>query len=392
MPVLLDRVTSGHLVLGGQCNVSAADFLSSQSLDVVLVNNMPDASLEATERQFAGLLAAAAGDQLVRLKLFSLPSVARAEAARHYLEQNYSVIEDLWNSRPDGLIVTDTEPRAAILSDEPSWPSLSLITDWAQYATISTVWSCLAAHVAVLRMDGIGRHLLPQKRSGVFECTSVSDHAMMHGMPRQFSIPHSRCNDLAEDELTAGGYTILSRSPQAGVDSFVKRTRSTFVFFQGHPEYEAATLFREYRRDVARFLSGERPSYPAIPEGYFAQDATDRLAAFQERALGEGGTALLAEFPAVEHDIVDTWRPGAVQLYRNWLTSIAAEKDQRQRSITGSSSNQPALIKPPYAGANVIPIERDRPSAVTPSRPRSRRAAKRSRSVTTSRARRPKAR
>jgi homoserine O-succinyltransferase len=215
---------------------------------------------------------------------------------------------------------------------------------------------------------------------------------MMQGMPRQFSIPHSRCNDLAEDELTAGGYTILSRSPQAGVDSFVKRTRSTFVFFQGHPEYEAATLFREYRRDVARFLSGERPSYPAIPEGYFAQDATDRLAAFQERALGEGGTALLAEFPAVEHDIVDTWRPGAVQLYRNWLTSIAAEKDQRQRSITGSSSNQPALIKPPYAGANVIPIERDRPSAVTPSRPRSRRAAKRSRSVTTSRARRPKAR
>lgn len=392
MPVLLDRVTSGHLVLGGLRNVSAAEFLPSQGIEVVLVNNMPDAALEATERQFAGLLAAAAGDQLVRLKLFSLPSVPRGEAARHYLDQNYAVIESLWNSRPDGLIVTGTEPRAAILSDEPYWPSLSLIADWAQYATISTVWSCLAAHVAVLRMDGIGRHLLPQKRSGVFECTSVSDHAMMHGMPRQFSIPHSRCNDLAEDELTAGGYTILSRSPEAGVDSFVKRTRSTFVFFQGHPEYEATTLFREYRRDVARFLSGERPSYPAMPEGYFAQDATDRLTAFQERALVEGDTALLAEFPAVEHDVVDTWRPGAAQIYRNWLTSIAAEKDQRQRSI-GSSPKQPALIKPPYAGVNVIPIERDRPSAVAPSRPRSRRPAKRSRSVTTtSRARRPKAR
>src|SRR3954451_19575874 len=70
MPVLLDRVTSGHLVLGGQCNVAAAEFLSCKSLDVVLVNNMPDASLEATDRQFAGLLAAAAGDQLIRLKLF----------------------------------------------------------------------------------------------------------------------------------------------------------------------------------------------------------------------------------------------------------------------------------------------------------------------------------
>ena len=47
-------------------------------------------------------------------------------------------------------------------------------------------------------------------------------------------------------KIHAGGYTILSRSPEAGVDSFVKRTRSTFVSFQGHPEYEAATLFREY--------------------------------------------------------------------------------------------------------------------------------------------------
>ena len=79
--------------------------------------------------------------------------------------------------------------------------------------------------------------------------------------------------------------------------------------------------------------------------GYFAQDATDRLTAFQERAPVEGDTALLGEFPAVEHDVVDTWRPGAAQIYRNWLTSIAAEKDQRQRSI-GSSPKQPALIKP----------------------------------------------
>ena len=44
---------------------------------------------------------------------------------------------------------------------------------------------------------------------------------------------------------------------------------SLFLFLQGHPEYEAGTLLREYRRDIARFLRGEREHYPAVPQGYF---------------------------------------------------------------------------------------------------------------------------
>lgn len=47
-------------------------------LDIGLVNNMPDAALKATERQFARLLASACGTTDVRLHLFSLGSVARA--------------------------------------------------------------------------------------------------------------------------------------------------------------------------------------------------------------------------------------------------------------------------------------------------------------------------
>src|SRR2546422_8537495 len=47
------------------------------------------------------------------------------------------------------------------------------------------------------------------------------------------------------------------------------------------------TLFRsrEYRRDIGRFLKGERETYPAMPQGYFDAKATDCLAAFRERAL-----------------------------------------------------------------------------------------------------------
>jgi hypothetical protein len=50
---------------------------------------------------------------------------------------------------------------------------------------------------------------------------------------------------------------------------FVKSRDSCFVFFRGHPEYEAWTLLSEYRRDVARFLARECDHYPEIPQGYF---------------------------------------------------------------------------------------------------------------------------
>ena len=119
MPVLLDRGNLGYTVLGSQREIAASNIQSSNGIDVALVNNMPDSALEATERQFAELLAAASGDMLIRVKLFTLPVVPRSESARRYLRETYSTFDRIWSSRPDGLIVTGTEPRAAALADEP---------------------------------------------------------------------------------------------------------------------------------------------------------------------------------------------------------------------------------------------------------------------------------
>src|SRR5215471_17397553 len=115
-------------------------------LEIGLVNNMPDAALQSTERQFLGLLHAAAEDIPVRLRLFTLPGVPRSQIGRQYLRSGYRDIGELWSSHLDGLIVTGTEPRAPSLPDEPYWGSLCTLIDWAQQNTISTIWSCLAAH------------------------------------------------------------------------------------------------------------------------------------------------------------------------------------------------------------------------------------------------------
>ena len=103
---------------------------------------------------------------------------------------------------------------------------------------------------------------------------------------------------MPERALASCGYQILTRSAAAGVDTFAKQDGSLFLFFQGHPEYDADTLLREYRRDVARFLGGEREHYPAVPLGYFSDEATALAGDFRARALADRRCSdLMADFP-----------------------------------------------------------------------------------------------
>ena len=118
-------------------------------------------------------------------------------------------------------------------------------------------------------------------------------------MPPLIRIAHSRWNELPEDELLANGYAILTRSTAAGVDAFVKQGRSLCLFFQGHPEYDARALLREYRRDLGRFLRHERETCRSPPHGYFAERAKPLLDDFQQRALADRRDGLMEHFPLV---------------------------------------------------------------------------------------------
>jgi homoserine O-succinyltransferase len=299
-------------------------------IDIGLINNMPDAALNATERQFLALLRAAADDITIHLTLYTLPEVPRTDFGREQVSR-YSDFGDLWKSHHDGLIVTGTEPRAADLKDEPYWESLTKVLEWAESHTYSTILSCLAAHAGILHIDGIARRPLGDKRFGVFECVRVSDHPLTAAAPSHLRMPQSRWNEVPEEALLACGYRVLTRSEGAGVDSFVKQRKSLFVFFQGHPEYEATTLLLEYRRDIGRFLRRERDTYPPIPQGYFDEETVEALTALRERALLDRREELLAEFPSAmaAGKVTNTWRSTAESLYRNWLQYIGAQKQLR---------------------------------------------------------------
>jgi homoserine O-succinyltransferase len=254
---------------------------------------------------------------------------------RHqHLSAHYSDFRELWNTRLDGLIVTGTEPRATDLTAEPYWPDLANIVEWAEQNTTATVWSCLAAHAAVLHLDGIARSPLPEKCFGLFEHMRMSDHRLLHDQPARILTPHSRWNEVPEEALISSGYRILSKSPTAGVDIFVKERKSLFLFFQGHPEYETDTLAREHRRDVARFLRGERDDYPSLPRDYFDPVTTSLLNAFRARAIADRREELMSAFPAghIFSPACSAWHTQALRTYTNWLSYIIERKAARMSS------------------------------------------------------------
>ena len=288
-------------------------------LNIGLINNMPDSALQATERQFMRLLKAAAGNHRIHLHCFSLPTVHRSQTAKCHIDRQYTDIAQLGRLQLDGLIVTGAEPKAATLPEESFWQELTEIVDWAEANTRSTIWSCLAAHAAVLHLDGIERQRLDAKCSGVYDCAKVVDDWLTRDTPSPLKVSHSRLNGLRKPDLITRGYQILTQSQQAGVDTFAKQLRSYFVFFQGHPEYDAMSLQREYLRDISRFLAGEQDAYPAVPAGYFDAETEKALASFQQRASTERKAALSAELPALATRSDIAAGAAATVIFKNWL-------------------------------------------------------------------------
>jgi homoserine O-succinyltransferase len=330
MPLLLDTTQPAfaHAVRGASC------------VNVGLINNMPDTALEATERQFSDLIRAGSRDTVVRLLLFAIPEVPRGDAARGDMAGRYRDIAELWDAQLDGLIVTGNEPKSKNLKDEPYWPALSQVIDWARGNTYSTIWSCLAAHAAVFASDGIERNPFAEKLSGVFACTAAETHPMMRGVRLPMLIPHSRNNDLPERELREAGYRILTRAAVAGVDTFARQEGSFHLFFQGHPEYEPVTLLREYRRDVGRFLRSERDDYPAAPQNYLDTEAAVWAEAFRERAMAERHGDLIKSFPmraleaGLEAGLANEFRAAAGAIYANWFDYLKGRKAEQRSPLS----------------------------------------------------------
>jgi homoserine O-succinyltransferase len=294
-----------------------------RELHIGILNLMPDAALEATERQFMRMVGGCNRIAQFKIHLFSVPEFGRGEKARAHIDAYYESFERIKKVGLDALIITGANPLQAALEDEPFCRPLIEIVDWAMQSVSSVMCSCLASHAIVQHYWGIKRYRLEQKRWGVYSHRIVDfDHPLVANINTRFDAPHSHVYEVNSQQLRDASLRVLVSSEDADFYLATSEDGFRFIFFQGHPEYDAVSLFKEYKREVSRYVGGERKSYPPFPDHYFSRSATLILNQFRDTVLsGDGGNISMEDFPETEVIplLDDTWGDTGKAIVNNWL-------------------------------------------------------------------------
>lgn len=334
---------SGHEVL----SLDRARHQDIRELHVGFLNMMPDAALQATERQFIRLVGGCNRIAQFYVYPFSLEGLPRSDGTRDYIDRYYSRFEQLQEWGLDALIITGANVVNPALDQEPFWAPLMEVVDWARGNVASSLYSCLATHAVLKRFYGIERQPLPEKRWGVYSHrVAVPRHPLLRGINTRFDVPHSRFNDISRQQIEAAGLSVLVEGDEGGVHMAVSPDQFRAIFFQGHPEYDTSSLLKEYRREVLRYLAGELPHAPPFPEHYFDGPAR----AMVECYLADAAKALSRNqappaFPEAQigQGLDNTWGDTAKAIINNWLGLVyqLTNLDRRKQYMDGVDRNNP---------------------------------------------------
>ncbi|MFD0000255.1 homoserine O-succinyltransferase [Nocardia sp. NPDC127526] len=265
----------------------------------------------------------------------------------------------------DALIISGSEPLGTTIGTEPSVRIVARILQECSAAT-SLLFSCQSAHAALHLLYGLERRRLPHRRHGLFAHavesgrvgaravteppltladSVLADSETVHplnafdptdagarltaGMSGPILVPHSRWNEMTSADLRSAGVPILLDSPEAQWNLATSPDGLRHVFLQGHPEYFADTMAREYRRDLRRWLADPTRPFPQIPVGYFPAATHARLVRHAELVRTQRDPALLDNFPLPSSyaDAAQDWSAHSRQFFANWLQAIHEQRN-----------------------------------------------------------------
>jgi homoserine O-succinyltransferase len=321
-----------------------------RELHIGFLNMMPDAALTATEQQFIKLVGGCNKIAQFYVYPFSIPELDRGPEALEHISQHYFEFADLASAGLDALIITGTNISNPALDEEAFWEPLIDIVRWAENNVASILCSCLATHALVKHLHGIDRQPLPQKQWGVYSHRiSEPGHPLMSDINTRFDAPHSRYNAVTGSQLEEAGLTVLVESADVGVHLAVSPDQFRIIYFQGHPEYDAVSLLKEYKREVLRYLNGELEAKPPFPENYFSTEALAAAAQYvlsAEAAMREGH--VLPEFPedTLAQHVDNTWTDTGKAIINNWLGLVyqLTNHERKLQFMHGVDSNDPLQL------------------------------------------------
>jgi homoserine O-succinyltransferase len=347
LPTFSDLRDQGHEVL----TLDRAVHQDIRELHIGFLNMMPDAALRATERQFIRLVGSCNRIAQFFVYPFSLSALDRGSETLAYIERYYSEFETLRDAGLDALIITGANVANPKLQNEPFWEPLMEVVDWASENVASILCSCLATHALLKHFHGIDRQPLPKKCWGVYSHrVSATYHPLLRDINTRFDVPHSRYNDISRAQLEAAGLTVLAESPEGGVHMAASPDQFRAIYMQGHPEYDANSLLKEYRRELYRYANRERDKRPLLPENYFFGEAEHLALAARDaagRARENGGSfddTLEADVGAL---LDNTWGDTAKAIINNWLGLVygVTNLDRKQQFMPDVDPDDPLRLK-----------------------------------------------
>ena len=322
-----------------------------RELHIGLLNMMPDSALEATERQFFRLVGESNQIAQFYIHPFSLEELARSPEGQAHVGQYYKTFAQIKAEGLDALIITGANVTSPELSEQPFWKPLIEVIDWAFANVTSTLCSCLATHTVLQFRYGQKRTPLSAKRWGVYSHKVMNQHhPLVAGVNTRFNIPHSRFNEISRKQFEQARLGILAESDEAGVHLAVSEDGFRIVFFQGHPEYDAISLLKEYKREVGRYIRGEISEYPPTPENYLTLRSTAILEEYREWVIAACRSGRESqEFP---EDLIvpvldNTWHDSAEAVISNWIGKVyqITDLDRRTPFRKGVNPDNPLGLK-----------------------------------------------
>jgi homoserine O-succinyltransferase len=342
--------TFKRLATEGETIVSSDNALHQdiRELHIGLLNMMPDAALEATERQFFRLVGESNQIAQFYMHPFTLASLPRGQQALAHIQNHYHDFDDIKEQGLDALIITGANVSQPELSKEPFWEPLIEVIDWAYEHVTSTICSCLATHAVMEFRYQQKRERLPAKRWGVYSHNVIDRyHPLVSGMNTKFDVPHSRFNQIHRHQFIEAGLEVLVESEEAGVHLAVSEDLFRLVFFQGHPEYDIISLLKEYKRDLFTWDQQKNTSAPPFPSNYFSLQAQAILNEYRQ-GLVTGKTAK-ESFPEkqIYPHLDNTWHDSAEAVINNWIGKVY-QITNNSRSLPfmdGIDKNDPLGLK-----------------------------------------------
>lgn len=317
-----------------------------RELHIGFLNMMPDAALQATERQWFRLIGESNSITQIYIHPFTLPIIKRGEKGSAYIAEHYEDLETTKAAGLDALIVTGANmPVEGLLNDNEDWNDLRDLYKWAYDNVCSTICSCFASYALMAFNHGESPTIHDSKQWGVYPHYVLNrTHPLTRGINTKMDVCHSRWGGITKDQYEKVGMTPLIESRDIGVHMSVSADGFRNICFQGHPEYDTTSLLKEYKREIALFKNGGAKNYPPTPTNYFGSKAQAILEDIKARTLnGEN-----VEFPEKELEplLENTWTDSARSIVANWIGHVyqTTNVDRQKQFMNGIAPNNPLGI------------------------------------------------